>query len=348
MMIIIIERRQAPTRFFTGVPMQFTKFGRTGLTVSRMILGAGTFGKQTGEAEAHEMLDKVAEAGVNFIDTADIYPPGAEVGRSEIITGRWLSNKRGRFILATKGGGAMGPAAWDAGNSRKHILDAIEASLRRLKTDYVDLYQLHMDDPATPLDEMVEAMDTIVRAGKARYIGVSNFLAYRLARALGRQDALKLTRFVSAQPRYNLLFREGERELFPLAEEDGIAVIPYNPLAGGLLSGRYRHSDAPEKGRFSAELGGFGKLYQSRYWHEREFETVGRIQEIAEQQGTPMATLSVAWILANPAITSVILGASRIEQLTDTLAAADYKLDGAVKAKLDETSIEYRRGDAGK
>jgi aryl-alcohol dehydrogenase-like predicted oxidoreductase len=144
------------------------------------------------------------------------------------------------------------------------------------------------------------------------------------------------------------LFREGERELFPLAQEDGIAVIPFNPLAGGLLSGRYKRSDTPEKGRFSAELGGFGKLYHARYWHEREFETVGKIQEIAEQEETPMATLSVAWILANPAITSVILGASRIEQLTDTLAAADYKLDYAVKAKLDDASIAYRTGDAGK
>jgi aryl-alcohol dehydrogenase-like predicted oxidoreductase len=328
--------------------MQFTKFGRTGLTVSRMILGTGTFGKQTDQAQAHGMLDKAAEAGVNFIDTADIYPPGAEVGTSELITGRWLGNKRGRFILATKGGGAMGPSAWDAGNSRKHILDAVEASLRRLNTDYIDLYQLHMDDPATSLDEMAEAMDSIVRSGKARYIGVSNFLAYRLARALGRQDALKLTRFVSAQPRYNLLFREVERELFPLAQEDGIAVIPFNPLAGGLLSGRYQHSDTPEQGRFSAELGGFGKLYQTRYWHEREFETVGRIRDIAEHEATPMATLSVAWILANPAITSVILGASRTEQLTDTLAAADYKLDSAVKAKLDDASIAYRTGDAGK
>ena len=328
--------------------MQFTKFGQTGLTVSRMILGTGTFGKQTDEAEAHRMLDKVADAGVNFIDTADIYPPGAEVGTSEVITGRWLSEKRGGFILATKGGGKMGPAVWDAGNSRKHILDAVSASLRRLKTDYVDLYQLHTDDPTTPLDETVEAMDTIVRSGKARYIGVSNFLSYRLAKALGRQDTLKLTRFVSVQPRYNLLFREGERELFPLAQEDGIAVIPFNPLAGGLLSGRYRHNDTPETGRFSPELGGFGAFYHARYWHEREFETVGRIQEIAQQQGTPMATLSVAWIVANPAVTSVILGASRIEQLTDTLAAADYKLDSALKTRLDEISIEFRRGDAGK
>jgi aryl-alcohol dehydrogenase-like predicted oxidoreductase len=328
--------------------MEFTKFGRTGLTVSRLCLGTGTFGKQTDEAEAHRMLDKVAEAGVNFIDTADIYPPGAEVGSSENITGRWLSSKRGQFILATKGGGRMGPAAWDQGNSRKHLLDAIDASLRRLNTDYVDVYQLHMDDPATPLEELVEAMDAIVRLGKARYIGVSNFLAYRLARALGLQQTLKLTRFVSAQPRYNLLFREVERELFPLAQEEGLAVIPYNPLAGGLLSGRYKYTDSPENGRFSKELGGFGKLYQARYWHEREFESVGQVEKLAEQQKTPITTLSVAWVLLNPAVTSVILGASRLEQLTDTLVAADYKLDSAVKAKLDEVSTEYRRGDAGK
>ena len=328
--------------------MEFTKFGQTGLTVSRMILGTGTFGKQTDEQEAHRMLDKAAEAGITFIDTADIYPPGAEAGGAEIITGRWLSNKRAGFILATKGGGKMGPAAWDAGSSRKHLLDAIDASLRRLNTDYVDLYQLHMDDPGTPIDEMVGAMDAIVRSGRARYIGVSNFLAYRLAKALGRQDTLKLTRFVSVQPRYNLLFREVERELFPLVQEDGLAVIPFNPLAGGLLSGKYKYSDTPEKGRFSAELGAFGKGYQARYWHEREFETVTRIEEIASQHGTPITTLSVAWVLANPAVTSVILGASRAEQLTDSLAAAECKLDSALKTRLDEASVEFRRGDAGK
>jgi aryl-alcohol dehydrogenase-like predicted oxidoreductase len=294
------------------------------------------------------MLDKAAEAGITFIDTADIYPPGAEAGGAEIITGRWLSNKRAGFILATKGGGKMGPAAWDAGSSRKHLLDAIDASLRRLNTDYVDLYQLHMDDPGTPIDEMVGAMDAIVRSGRARYIGVSNFLAYRLAKALGRQDTLKLTRFVSVQPRYNLLFREVERELFPLVQEEGLAVIPFNPLAGGLLSGKYKYSDTPEKGRFSAELGAFGKGYQARYWHEREFETVTRIEEIASQHRTAITTLSVAWVLANPAVTSVILGASRAEQLTDSLAAAECKLDSALKTRLDEASVEFRRGDAGK
>ena len=196
--------------------MNFTKFGSTGLTVSRMCIGTGTFGKQTDERESHRILDKAAETGINFIDTADIYPGGAEasgVGSSEIITGRWLKGRRDRFILATKAGGRMGPDAWDQGNSRKHLMDAIDASLRRLDTDYVDLYQLHMDDPTTPIDETIEAMDSIVRSGKARYIGVSNFYAYRLAKALGRQDTLQLIRFASIQPRYNLLFRGIEREL---------------------------------------------------------------------------------------------------------------------------------------
>src|SRR6266436_3804638 len=220
-----------------GIFMQFTTFSRTGLTVSRLCLGTGTFGKQTDEAESFRIFDKAADAGVNFVDTADVYPGGAdlpEVGRAEEITGVWLKGKRNRFILGTKAGGPIGSSPWDRGASRKHLLDAVDASLRRLNTDYVDLYQLHMDDPVTPIDEMVGAMDTIVRSGKARYIGVSNFLAYRLAKALGRQDTLKLTRFVSAQPRYNLLFREVERELFPLVQEEGLAVIPFNPLAGGL------------------------------------------------------------------------------------------------------------------
>src|SRR5260221_11913175 len=303
--------------------MQFTKFGQTGLTVSRLILGRGTFGKQTDETEAHRMLDKAAKAGINFIDPAEVYPPGAEVDGVEIVAGRCLSNKGAGFILATKGGGKMGPAAWDAGSSRKHLLDAIDASLRRLNTDYVDLYQLHFDDSVTPIDEMVGAMDTIVRSGRARYIGVSNFLAYRLAKALGRQDTLKLTRFVSAQPRYNLLFREVERELFPLVQEEGLAVIPFNPLAGGLLSGKYKHGDTPEKGRFSAELGGFGQADHHRDCDEHVVDTVPRVQGSDKQHGTPIPPLSGDSAAADAAIASVILVAKRAERLTDTLAAAD-------------------------
>ena len=204
--------------------MQTTHLGSTGLVVSRLVLGTMTFGLQTDEETSRSILDVATEGGVNFLDAADVYPLGgglATVGRTEEIVGRWLKGKRERFIVATKAVGKVGPSAWDQGASRKHLLDAIDSSLRRLGTDYVDLYQLHSDDRTTPLEETVEALDVIVRSGKARYIGVSNFLAYRLALALVTTavDARRLARFVSIQPRYNLLFREIEREFLPLAKE---------------------------------------------------------------------------------------------------------------------------------
>jgi 1-deoxyxylulose-5-phosphate synthase len=239
----------------------------------------------------------------------------------------------------------MGPS-WDQGTSRKHLLDAIDGSLRKLGTDYVDLYQLHIDDASTPLDEGLEALDVIIRSGKARYAGVSNILAYRLARALGRSDVLRITRFVSVQPRYSLLFREIERELLPLTQEEGLAVIPFNPLAGGLLTGKYRKDESPEKGRFSSGVGQFGALYQQRYWHDREFQTIETLRDIAAQQRVSLAALSVSWVLANPAVTSAIVGVSSADQLTDTLAAVDLKIDDGLKTKLDELTAEYRRGDA--
>jgi aryl-alcohol dehydrogenase-like predicted oxidoreductase len=330
--------------------MQTVKFGRTGLTVSRLCFGTATFGKQTDEETAIKILDKATDAGINFLDTADGYPMGADftlVGRTEEIVGRWLRGKRERFIVASKGGMAMGPYPWSQGASRKHLLDAIDGSLRRLGTDYVDLYQVHFDDPGTPLDETLEALDTIVRSGKARYIGVSNILAYRLARAIGRSETLKITRYVSVQPRYNPLFREIERELLPLAEAEGLAVIPFNPLAGGLLTGKYKNGETPSSGRFSAAIGNnFGTLYQQRYWHERRFQTVAQLVEIAKTRGVSLTTLAVAWVLANPVITSAILGASRLEQLDDSLAAAHYGIDPELKSHLDELTVEYRRGDA--
>jgi aryl-alcohol dehydrogenase-like predicted oxidoreductase len=329
--------------------VQYRKFGSTGLTISRLCLGTMTFGLQTEEDVSRIIMDRAAEAGVNFIDTADVYPLGgteAVVGRTEEIVGRWLAGKREHYILATKAVGKMGPAPWDQGASRKHLLDAIDASLKRLNTDYVDLYQLHSDDRETPLDETLEALDTIVRHGKARYIGVSNFLAYRLALALGRSDTLRLARFVSVQPRYNLLFRQIERELLPLAADENLAVIPYNPLAGGLLTGKHRHDAAPSEGRFTATVGKAGEMYTQRYWHEREFQTIETLKGIAGESGESLAKTSLAWVLANPAVTSAIIGASRPEQLTDTLAAIDLALDPALKAKLDEATVEYRFGDA--
>ena len=239
----------------------------------------------------------------------------------------------------------MGPAPWQQGASRKHLLDAIDDSLKRLGTDYVDLYQLHFDDPETPLDETLEALDAIVRAGKARYIGVSNFLAYRLARATGRVEALHLTRVASVQNRYSLLFRQIEQELLPLAREEGIAVIPFNPLAGGLLSGKYSFGEKPTEGRFSAELGQqFGDLYRERYWHQQRFESVEHMKALAGEIGVALPKLAIAWVLTNPAVTSAILGASRPDQLTDTLGAVDLEVPAELKAKLDDVTDQYRSG----
>lgn len=328
--------------------MQTTKLGRTGLSVSRLCLGTMTFGLQTDEADSQRILDTAVEGGINFLDTADVYPLGgglATVGRTEEIVGRWLKGKRERFVVATKCVGRVGPAEWDQGASRKHIVSALENSLRRLQTDYVDLYQLHSDDASTPLDETAEALHDVVRAGKVRYLGVSNFLAYRLARLLGRAEARNLTRVVSVQPRYSLLFREIERELLPLAQEEGIGVIPYNPLAGGLLTGKHDRKSGPTKGtRFT--LGSAAERYQERYWHEREFETVAALSRAVEASGLSLTTAAVAWVLANKTITSAIIGASRADQLPATLAAANLTLDPALKQRLDEITAEYRRGDA--
>jgi len=328
--------------------MQNTRLGNTGLVVSRVALGTMTFGLQTDETTSRLILDVAAEAGVNFLDAADVYPVGgglATAGRTEEIVGRWLQGKRQRFIVATKAVGQVGPSPWDQGASRKHLLDAVDASLRRLGTDYVDLYQLHSDDRATPLEETAEALDQIVRSGKARYVGVSNFLAYRLASLLGKQEARRLARVVSVQPRYNLLFREVERELLPLAAEERLAVIPYNPLAGGLLTGKHRRDTGPTPGtRFT--LGNVAERYQDRYWHERAFATVEQLRGVVGESGWSLTAAAIAWVLGKPAITAPILGASRPEQLSETLKAVARPLEPELAKRLDELTHEYRYGDA--
>lgn len=328
--------------------MQHVRFGHSGLHVSRLCLGTMTFGLQCDEATSFAIMDKAAEAGITFIDTADVYPLGGTLedsGRTEQVVGKWLKGRREQFVLATKCSGRMGKAPWQQGTSRKNVLDAIDASLKRLNTDYVDLYQVHHFDPATPIDETAEAFDAVVRSGKARYIGCSNFLAYRLARALGRSEALHLAKFVSVQPRYNLLFRQFERELFPLCAEENIAVIPYNPLAAGLLTGKHKRDAAPAQGgRFT--IGTSAKMYNERYWHDREFDAVEAIAQLAKESGIEMTTLAVAWVLANPVVTAPIIGASKPEQLAASIAALDVKLAPDVKAKLDEITHEFRMGDA--
>ena len=328
--------------------MQNTRLGNTGLKVSRLCLGTMTFGLQCDEAQSNAILDAASEGGINFLDTADAYPLGGSldhVGRTEEIVGKWLRGRRSRFIVATKCFGRMGPSPWDQGNSRKHILNAIDASLRRLGTDYVDLYQLHQYDPDTPIDESLEALDTVVRSGKVRYIGCSNFQAWRLARALGRSEVLRLFKFVSVQPRYNLLFRQIERELLPLCAEERLAVIPYNPLAGGMLTAKHDRTRPPAAGtRFT--IGKSARMYTERYWKEREFNSVDALAGIAREAGVELATLAVAWVLANPTITAPIIGASKPEQLRASLAAESYTLDPALKDSLDQLTTDYRMGDA--
>jgi 1-deoxyxylulose-5-phosphate synthase len=328
--------------------MEHVRLGRSGLQVSRLCLGTMTFGLQSDEATAIAVMDRAAEGGVDFLDSSDAYPLGGDLasrGHTEEIIGRWLHGKRDRFIVATKCFAPTGPAPFDAGNSRKHIMSAVEDSLRRLQTDYIDLYQLHGYDPNTPIDETLGALDDLVHQGKVRYTGCSNFLTYQLVRAVGRSETLGLARFDSVQPRYNLLFRQIEREMLPFCAEDGVGVIPYNPIAGGLLSGKHSRSAPPPEGtRFT--LGWAGAMYQERYWNEHAFDAVEALRKLADQAGVNLVTLSVAWVLANKAITAPIIGASRPEQLDDSLAAAAYALDADLKRQLDEVTHEYRMGDA--
>jgi aryl-alcohol dehydrogenase-like predicted oxidoreductase len=328
--------------------MEHVRLGRSGLQVSRLCLGTMTFGLQSDEATGVAVMDKAVEGGVDFFDTSDAYPLGGDLttrGRTEEIIGRWLPGKRDRIIIATKCFAPTGPAPFDGGNSRKHILSAVEASLRRLGTDYIDLYQLHGYDQNTPIDETLSALDDLVHSGKVRYIGCSNFLTYQLVRAIGRSETLRLARFDSVQPRYNLLFRQIEREMLPFCAEDGVGVISYNPIAGGLLSGKHnRSAEPPEGSRFT--LGNAGPMYQQRYWHEQMFDTVEALRKLADEAGVSLVTLSVAWVLANKAITAPIIGASQPRQLDASLAAATYELDPDLKQRLDDVTHDYRMGDA--
>jgi aryl-alcohol dehydrogenase-like predicted oxidoreductase len=327
--------------------MQHVRLGRTGLTVSRLCLGTMTFGLQCDEPTSVAILDRAAAGGITFLDTSDVYPLGGgldTVGRTEEILGRWLAGRRHEFIVATKCNGAMSARRWDRGLSRKHILDAIEGSLRRLRTDYVDLYQCHAPDDETPIDETLRAFDDLVRAGKVRYIGTSNFVTWKIARAMGRSEVLGVARFDSAQPRYNLLFRQIERDLLPMCREEGVGVIPYNPLAGGLLSGKHRKDGGPTAGtRFT--LGNAARRYQDRYWRDREFATVEALRPLAAEAGLSLARMAVGWVLAHPAVTAPIIGASRPEQLDDVLPVAEKGIDAELKERLDALTAEYRLGD---
>jgi aryl-alcohol dehydrogenase (NADP+) len=296
-----------------------------------------TFAGQCDEATARRILDVATGRGVTFLDTADCYPIPPEpetAGRSEEVIGRWLEGRRHDFVLATKCRMRIGHGPNDQGLSRRHILASCEASLKRLKTDYIDLYQAHSPDTETPIDETLRAFDDLVRAGKVRYVGCSNFPAWLVAHANGVAAHGGLARFDSVQPRYNLLHRDIEAELLPYCLDQGVGVIAYNPLAGGFLTAKYQKTTPPPEGtRFT--LGVSGELYRERYWQNAQFDEVTRLKSALDAQGVDITAAAVAWVLTQPGISAAIVGASRPEQLDGTLAAVDLKLDEPTREACD-------------
>ena len=309
--------------------MEIHSLGKTGLKVTELCLGTMTFGLQADKKTSHQILDRSLEAGINFLDTADVYPIGREsyktAGASETIIGEWLKGKRDQIVIASKCFGVMGPGPNDNGLGRKHIMKAVEDSLARLQTDYLDLYMAHQIDPGTPIEETMFAFDALVKQGKVRYIGISNWRAWQVVKANGIAELKNLSRIVSVEPRYNLLFRMIEEDLIPMAVEEGIGIISYNPLAGGLLTGRYKKEAAPEEDSRFGLPNQTGAFYQKRYWQEANFEAVERYTKWCLENGLNPSTTAIRWVMQQKGITSVIIGASRAEQLDATLSAVKMK-----------------------
>jgi aryl-alcohol dehydrogenase-like predicted oxidoreductase len=315
--------------------MEYIRFGNTGMTVSRLCLGTMTYGQPTdrwpwalNEEQSRPFIQKALELGFNFFDTADVYTAGA----SEEVVGRALRDfaKRDDYVLATKVFNAMGPGPNDKGLSRKHILSAIDASLRRLGMDYVDLYQIHRWDYDTPIEETMEALHDVVKAGKVRYIGASSMHSWQFAKAQYTADLHGWTRFVSMQPHYNLIYREEEREMLPFCADQKIAVIPWSPLARGLLTAK-RTKDRNETDR--AKTDEFGKKL---YGADGDFEIVNKVSDIAWNRGIPNAQVALAWMLGKPVVTAPIIGASKPGHLEDAV--------GALSVKLSEEEVRELEG----
>ena len=321
--------------------MDYRKLGNTGLKVSELCLGTMTFLWTTDEPGSFAVLDAFAEAGGNFLDTADIYSrwaPNNPGGTAELVIGKWLKQAgrpRERFVIATKGRGPMGDGPNDQGASRAHLIHAVEASLRRLQTDYIDLYQIHWWDETTPLEETLRALDDLVSAGKIRYIGASNFPAWYLTKALWISDVRNHVRFESVQPHYNLMHRdEFERELMALCKDQRLGVIPYSPLAGGFLTGKYRKGQPIPAGSRGENNPRILKYAES----ERGQNTLGKLEEIGHNHDKSILQTALAWMLSNPVITAPIIGAGSVAQLTESLGAVGYRLSEAEIAALNEAS----------
>ena len=310
--------------------MEYARLGSTGLKVSRVCIGTNMFGADyVDDARAISVVHAALDNGVNFIDTADAYNDG----RSEEIVGKAVRGRRSDYVVATKGFVATGPGENDRGLSRKHLMDAGDASLRRLGTDYIDLYQLHYWDPDTPLEETLGTLDDLVHQGKIRYIGCSNFAAWQLCRALWVSDKNGFARIESLQPEYNFGKRDIEAELFPLCEDQGVGVIPYQVLMGGLLTGAYDRAVEPGSDTHMASR--HAARARNTYWTDENFDRVERMRSIAADLGCELPQLVVAWVLSKPVVTSVIVGSSRPEQVAKNALAVGIKPADDVLQILD-------------
>ncbi|WP_337104347.1 aldo/keto reductase [Paenibacillus sp. YIM B09110] len=315
--------------------MQYRRLGNSGLKVSALGLGTNAFGKRADGDTSKRIIDLAIERGINFIDTANIYA-GTE---SERLIGEALVGKRQQVVLATKAGLVRGPGDNERGSSRYHLQTELEQSLKRLKTDYVDLYQIHTFDPETPLEETLRALEDMIRSGKVRYIGASNYYAWELMKALGISDRLGLNRFVSTQTSYSLADRTPEKELIPMCLDQGVGIIPYFPLAGGILTGKYSAADkAPEGSRGQTDPS-FG-----RFITEQTLALSDQVAALGEQAGISPGIMSLAWLMNRPAVSTVIVGATREQQLEDNLLSAELQLDAGLMNELDEISSPFRNG----
>ena len=308
--------------------MDYVRFGRSGLKVARVCMGTMTFGREADERTSFRLLDRYLELGGNFLDTADVYSRGG----SEEVVGRWLQQRgvRDGFVLATKVYGTMGPGPNDGGLSRRHIQKAVEASLGRLQTDVIDVYQIHRWDPDVPIEETLEVLNDLVRQGKVRYISSSNLSAWQLSRYLHVADLNHWSRFIGIQPVYSALNRGVETEVLPLCDAEGLGVLTYNPLAGGMLTGKYASGKPLPAG---ARLDAF-RYYHERYHTEEAFRVVEAFVEAARVRGVTASQLALAWVMAEPRVTCPIVGARNLEQLNDTLGGLEISLTAEERAAI--------------
>ena len=318
--------------------MELRPLGRTGIRVTEACLGAMTFGRETPEDESNAILDRYLDAGGNFIDTANVYNRGA----SEEILGRALGARRENIVLATKCRMPMGDGPNLQGASRRVIREQVEASLRRLQTDWIDLYQIHCWDANTPLEETLSTLNDLVHEGKVRYIGASNYTGWQLATALGVSKQHGWEPYISIQPQYSLVTRDIERELFPLAQYTGLAVLPWSPLGGGLLSGKYRAGEAPPEDSRAADTTPSAVLMRMRIQEERNFAVAQAVQDLAADLGKTMAQVALNWVLHRPGVTAPILGARTVAHIDDNLGAIGWKLDADALTRLDDASAVER------